>query len=313
MKTRILTSIAITLTLVIMFVLKIYVSPFFFDAFFMVVAGVAAYEISKLLSRCGLYNNIYLSVANPMLITLATLLGIIYNLGFGYVILINLAIIVFLALVTFIWQLSLPKQTKKEIKVRNLKPNVALFSFKKALNTTISLIYPTFLFLFMIFINHLDEIAFGKIDNFGGIAGLVMLIFALLIPIFTDTFAMLTGMLIGGKKLAPKVSPNKTISGSIGGTLFCVLLSACVYLIFGSIDFFAAFVNNFEIWKLIIIVFVGSVVAQFGDLIESFIKRKASVKDSGKALPGHGGMLDRIDSYILVAPLVLLAFCFVLI
>ena len=165
----------------------------------------------------------------------------------------------------------------------------------------------------MIFINHLDEIAFGKIDNFGGIAGLVMLIFALLIPIFTDTFAMLTGMLIGGKKLAPKVSPNKTISGSIGGTLFCVLLSACVYLIFGSIDFFAAFVNNFEIWKLIIIVFVGSVVAQFGDLIESFIKRKASVKDSGKALPGHGGMLDRIDSYILVAPLVLLAFCFVLI
>ena len=126
MKTRILTSIAITLTLVIMFVLKIYVSPFFFDAFFMVVAGVAAYEISKLLSRCGLYNNIYLSVANPMLITLATLLGIIYNLGFGYVILINLAIIVFLALVTFIWQLSLPKQTKKEIKVRNLKPNVAL-------------------------------------------------------------------------------------------------------------------------------------------------------------------------------------------
>ena len=131
--------------------------------------------------------------------------------------------------------------------------------------------------------------------------------FAFIIPMLTDSFAMLTGMLIGGKKLAPNISPKKTISGAIGGTLWCTLLSACIFLILGAIDYFAVAIAQIEIWQLLIIVFVGSIVAQAGDLFESFLKRKAGVKDSGKALPGHGGILDRIDSYIFVAPYLLIA------
>ena len=68
-----------------------------------------------------------------------------------------------------------------------------------------------------------------------------------------------------------------------------------------------------SIWKLMIIVFLGSVVSQFGDIFESYLKRKANVKDSGRILPGHGGILDRFDSYIFVAPYILLAFLFLFI
>ncbi len=114
-----------------------------------------------------------------------------------------------------------------------------------------------------------------------------------IIAFMTDTFAYFTGYLFGKHKLIPKVSPKKTIEGSIGGILGSTL--GCV--LFG-------YVFNLNIIIMLIMGSIGSIVAQFGDLFASSIKRYVGIKDYGKLIPGHGGILDRFDSVILVAPFV---------
>ncbi len=315
MKKRIYSSIAVVITLALLFVLKVYVSEYFFDAFFGIIACFAGFEISKMLTKMGKYNFQFVAVIFPTLLLVANLLGMYFASTSGdffwifYTILINISLMIIVFSLLYLWGIILKKKTLNEITVRQLK-NISIFrfSFNKALNTLITFIYPSFFFLFFILINHFNTFNFIKLSEIQTDISVFMLLTAFLIPIFTDTFAMLTGSLIGGKKLCPKISPNKTISGAVGGTLWCVLFSACVYLIFGCIESFIPFMEIFPIWAYLIIVLLGSIIAQCGDIFESFIKRRANVKDSGKFLPGHGGCLDRIDSHIFVAPFILIAF-----
>lgn len=314
MKKRIFTSIGIVLTLALLFVLKVYVSDYFFDAFFAIVACFAAFEMSKLLTKIGKFNYQWVAVLFPSLILAVNLIGVYYAgaskdmYWILWTILIDIAVMVVVTLGMFLFGILNRKGTKNEINVRELKTSVTKFSLKKALHTLVTFVYPTFLFLMFIFINHLNSLPLSKLEGVTSNISVFMVLTAILIPMITDTFAMLMGSLIGGKKLCPRLSPGKTISGSIGGLLWCVLVAACVYLVFGCIGSFEALMNAFPIWAYLLIVFFGSAVAQAGDLFESFIKRRAGVSDSGNLLPGHGGMLDRIDSYIYIAPYVLLAF-----
>ena len=119
----------------------------------------------------------------------------------------------------------------------------------------------------------------------------VWLIF--IIAFMTDTFAYFAGYLFGKHKLIPKVSPKKTIEGSIGGTLGSTLIC----LGFG-------YIFNIDLMAVVLLGFFGSIIAQMGDLFASSIKRYVGIKDYGKLIPGHGGILDRFDSVILVAPFV---------
>ena len=123
-----------------------------------------------------------------------------------------------------------------------------------------------------------------------------MMLYALLIVWITDSGAYLIGRKIGKNKLAPHISPNKTWEGSIGGSLSTVVIVGA-YLYFAQ----AAFPYSFSTMLLWTLVF--SVGGQLGDLIESAFKRHYGVKDSGKILPGHGGILDRFDSLLFVLPL----------
>lgn len=116
-----------------------------------------------------------------------------------------------------------------------------------------------------------------------------------------DTGAYFVGKSIGKHKLIPTLSPNKTIEGAIGGVVFATGLSALYGLII--INIFTFYGINVILFCSII-AFFGSIFAQFGDLTASAIKRYTKIKDYGKIIPGHGGILDRFDSVIFTAPIV---------
>ena len=104
-------------------------------------------------------------------------------------------------------------------------------------------------------------------------------------------------MNFGKHKLAPRVSPNKSIEGFIGGILGAVLVTAIFMLVNSTVAL------PYGIYKMSLFAVFFSVAGQFGDLIESAMKRHFGVKDSGKFIPGHGGVLDRFDSMLVVFPI----------
>ncbi len=124
----------------------------------------------------------------------------------------------------------------------------------------------------------------------GGMGYTVLLFFAVLV---TDTFCYIFGSRFGKHKLAAVISPNKTIEGSIGGSVMCMIFF-----------FFFGIPIGLPWYHAVILGILIAAFAQIGDLCESMIKRDAGVKDSSNVLPGHGGFLDRTDSYILTIPVV---------
>lgn len=122
--------------------------------------------------------------------------------------------------------------------------------------------------------------------------GLKMFVFLVSIPIITDIFAYVTGLLIGKHKLLPEVSPKKTWEGFFGGTIFAV---------FASSMFYCTCINSeISILTIVLICTFLSIIGQIGDLVFSAIKRYYNKKDFSNLIPGHGGVLDRLDSMIFV-------------
>ncbi len=121
----------------------------------------------------------------------------------------------------------------------------------------------------------------------------LLIIYPLLVSITSDIGGLIFGKIFKGKKLIKKISPNKTISGSIGSLFFSILLG--LYLL----DHF----DNIPIIFFLLITFLISIISQLGDLLISYMKRKAKIKDTGNILPGHGGFLDRVDGIIFSIPI----------
>ncbi len=141
---------------------------------------------------------------------------------------------------------------------------------------------------YVVFLVDFIVLTIDKIDN-----GRIYVWTIFIIAIATDTFAYFAGSMFGKHKLIPKISPKKTIEGSIGG----ILGSTLICVLFGKI-------MNLDLGLMIFIGSLGSIIAQIGDLFASAIKRYVGIKDYGTLIPGHGGILDRFDSIILVAPFV---------
>ena len=130
----------------------------------------------------------------------------------------------------------------------------------------------------------------------------VVFLFVISICFFSDIGGYVIGRIIGGKKLT-KISPNKTVSGSIGSFLFSIL----PLLLFYNFD---QYEYSFSINNILFCLLI-SLVCQLGDLFISYLKRKAKIKDTGFILPGHGGLLDRVDGIIFAVPFAYLLFKFI--
>ena len=161
--------------------------------------------------------------------------------------------------------------------------NIFLKIFKKKKLSHLILIFITTLYLFYF---SLSILLFLNFDN----SNKTILLFLLSISISTDIGGYCFGKFFKGKKLT-KISPNKTYSGLIGSLLISVFVS---FIFFRNLDLTINYLA---------ITIILSIISQIGDLLISFLKRKAKIKDTGKFLPGHGGLLDRVDGILFAIPI----------
>ena len=119
----------------------------------------------------------------------------------------------------------------------------------------------------------------------------------IMISVLTDAGAYYVGKTIGNIKIFPTTSPNKTLEGIIGGSLFCVVFLSMLFWYFPSF-----FTLNTNLTVFVFLIIISSLASIFGDYLQSRFKRTQGVKDSGNILPGHGGLSDRLDSHLVTLP-----------
>ena len=130
-----------------------------------------------------------------------------------------------------------------------------------------------------------------------------LILIAVLISVITDAFAFFAGKAFGRNKIFPNISPNKTLEGTIGGIVSSVVINSLLVILI-----FQNSLKTFDAFMLILIIFISAVASFLGDLLISSIKRQANLKDTGSLIPGHGGLLDRIDSHLLCIPVFFILF-----
>ena len=171
------------------------------------------------------------------------------------------------------------------LKLMSQHSSSANYATKKFNLNLLTLNLITFCYVFFIFCNFSYEIHKSE--------GSIFFLYVVCICFFTDIGGYVFGNIIGGRKLT-KISPNKTISGAIGSFIFSII-PMIIFFILGYLDI------EFSL-KNIVFCLLISATSQLGDLSVSYLKRKVKIKDTGKILPGHGGVLDRIDGIIFAVP-----------
>ena len=194
------------------------------------------------------------------------LIGMFY---YSYIMIVSLIIIAIISWIEFYALIS-----------KILKKNILKDSFYRSFYKFLSLFYLSGLVFLILAI----ESEYFNLK--------IYLLYSTLVAIMSDIGGLVFGKIFKGKKLT-KISPNKTISGSIGSFIFSIFL----------VPFFYKSQIDQNILSLLLITIIISLISQLGDLFISLLKRKAKVKDTSDLLPGHGGVLDRIDGIIFAIPL----------
>lgn len=304
MKKRLITSIYIVLGLGLALVSRIW-TLYIFDLLMLGLAVMGAVEVARALERQGKYTNFVIVSTMPAVLYLAFV--IIFRLGIDwkYMLLIILCAFVLYFLITFIFYLCAKKTVAKEMEKYGLVDvKTTRYALDKAMYSLSVMVYPTLLFMSLIFINHLYQFSFSGYSqelapDFKKLTWFVLLSVFVLTTV-TDTMAYLVGSKVKGPKLCPLISPNKTISGAVGGLVGGVAATMGLYLVFTTSTIFKweMIAIKCSWWMILLISLVGSIISQLGDILASALKRKSRVKDFGTIFPGHGGVMDRVDGLV---------------
>lgn len=238
-----------------------------------VLALLSAIAVHELFAAKGFASNKPLSVLGTVAAALPLFLSSSFLVNWGLLMIFVYVLLLFLVMMKY----------KDSLQLGDIA-----FAFAS------SLLLPT-AFSCLIGINNFKETLGGVTD--GDV--LFFIILAVCGAWIADTGAYFTGMLLGKHKLAPVISPKKTVEGFVGGIVFNMLVFALAGFIYTRIDSGVAVNYLF----LLILGALSAVIGCVGDLSASVIKRKAGIKDYGKIMPGHGGIMDRFDSFLMVVPM----------
>lgn len=300
MKKRILTG-ALMLAVVAIFLISRVYTAYAFDIFVGLLAVMGCVEVSRVLERKRMFTNIIFVGSFPAILYIAMSIGIINKRDWMYFILYFMIIMIILFVINFLYTYLFSKNTQKEKDKYGVFDKDSVYAVKKSMNSAFVMVYPTLLFVSLFVMNHFFDFAFTANPAFdSSIVIIFYLVFLFAVTMLTDTFALVVGMLCKGPKLCPLISPNKTISGAIGGFVFGSLGGLLVYYLFSFNNIFSEAIKLFDLawWQFLLVAMVTSIIGQIGDLIASALKRSARVKDYGTIFPGHGGVMDRVDGLI---------------
>ena len=289
MKKRILFG-CLLLVFVAGFVALRFVDPVFFDLFVFLITCLAVYELQKAARAKSLPFHDFLVMLFPAIVWACYFFSSTPQQALVFQV---LALLVF-----FLVCMAMEIIFQRTAKTENSNQTPLLDGTFRTLSF---LVYPTMLIGTLYGINQL-----------GVSTGFVGLLLVFLVAACTDTFAFAFGIAIKGKKLCPKISPNKVVSGLVAGIVGGLVASLSMMWIFRFSNVFHSSVSDLSSASAVVLFLLagafGSIATQFGDLLESALKRRYQIKDFSNIIPGHGGVLDRMDGQMFCSTLVFVLF-----
>ena len=288
MKTRLITGTAYVAVLVAFYLLKIFVHDFFFDGLIYAFAIIGTFEMLRAMKeKTTKAQRVIVMIFATLCVPACAVCEYFFTYG------LHVTSVCFFALAVAL--ISLLVVSHETATIENIGTSF------------LSAVYPVLLLCLLVLINHVPELP--ALEKYAFDSRLLIL-FVFVISPFADSFAYLFGKFLRKyfpKKLAPTLSPNKTVIGGIGGLVGGMLGAGILYAVYNAVA--GSFDKAYIVLPIYLAIgLLSSIATEFGDLVESCIKRKVGLKDMGKIMPGHGGVLDRIDGTLFAGMVVYLCF-----